>query len=191
MSLRVQPAPEREADDQEPVQRDEADDEGRHLVGHYGQESRRFAEGAVRPLLLLPQVLTSVPGVSSADHRHVDAHQKVGHAQVGDQHAVTGRAGGPLHEDAIAENTQVAAHGNQGRRPQEHPERIRLEQVIAGREFTGRGHAVRLGLSVRVEVQTAELILVSCQLLEPREPPESIGVEIQPYTIAGDVQFSH
>ena len=68
---------EREADDQEPLQGDEANEESRHLAGHDGQKAGHLARGAVSPGDVLPQVSAQVLTVCYPDDGQVDAHEEI------------------------------------------------------------------------------------------------------------------
>ena len=125
-----------EADDQEPLQGDEADEESRHLAGHDGQKARHLARGAVSPGDVLPQVATQVLTVRYADDGQVDAHEEIRHAQHGgeDIKAVAGL----VQHHARYEGDEVAHHGQSSEQRQEAAVDVGPQQVLARGDFVRR-----------------------------------------------------
>ena len=78
------------AQNDEAVQRDEADDEGRHLGGQQRQDASNSTRLAGCPGFLVPQVLATVQQVSHPYHGQVHAHQEIGQTQVGHEDVEAG-----------------------------------------------------------------------------------------------------
>ena len=112
-ALEVKPA-ERKAQHQEPIQRDEADYDGRHLAGQERTQASHFIHGAVPPGGFVPQVRPLVHAVRHADQRQVHPHEEVGHSQVAHKHPEALLALRSLDDDAIEEGGAVAHDGQSG-----------------------------------------------------------------------------
>ena len=101
-------ATEGEADDDEALQRDQANSQRRRLAGQQRQEPRHVARGAAPPGGVLPQVAAQVDAVGHPDDGQVDAHQEVGHAQLHDEDVEAELSRGGREAEPNGEGGQVA-----------------------------------------------------------------------------------
>ena len=132
-----------EAQHEEAVQRDEADDEGRHLAGHQGQEARRSARHTSLPSHVFPQVRAQVQPVRHSDHRQVHTHQKIRHTQMRDEGAKTQVAGHCVDEDTVHEAAEVSQQSQRRKEGEEDAVEVGAEQSVTRGDLVRRSVAVR------------------------------------------------
>ena len=112
----------------EAVQRDEADDEGRHLRGQQKQDTSNTTRIAGRPGVLVPQVLATVHLVRDPYHGQVHAHQEIGQAQVGHEDV---EAGLSLKYKSQNKTADIPDDGQGTGHPEKYAVRVGTNQVLA------------------------------------------------------------
>ena len=176
-----------EAQDEEAVERNEADQEGRDLGREQREETGAATRHALLPRLPVPQVLPAVHPVRHPDHRQVHPHQKVRHAQVGHQDVEAALERLALQVEPGHEAARVAHHGQQSEGPKEHAVHVQAEQVLARSDVVGRGVAAVRFEVVREGRLAAQLEVVGEDFPERRERLEHVdGVGLQ--RVASQVQ---
>ena len=129
---------ERIAKNEETVKRDEADYESGHLAGQQRQAAGDLTKHAALPRLVVPDVVAVVQPVCSADDDQVYAHQKVGHAEVGDKDVKAYLRRTFLAAESVHKAAQVAQDGHGGEDPQEEPVHVGTQQLLTRRDLVGR-----------------------------------------------------